>query len=115
MVRHRTAENAAEVLAETEFNRYYVRAVCRAAIDRDGEDVEVEVYRGKTVAVPRRQSEGAVGERLRAKDLLADLREHIPDNKLGVPGGFGSGVTARRVRKSARRGGSTAVTRPRRG
>ena len=114
-VRHRTPENAAEVLAETEFNRYYVRAVCRAAIDRDGEDAEVEVYRGRESSAPRPRSEDKVGDRLRAADLLADLRANIPANKLGVPGGFGSGVTVRLVRQPAGSDGSTALAQPHRG
>jgi hypothetical protein len=92
---HRTPENASQVLAETEFNRYYCRGVCRAALERDGEAAAVEVYRGKDVETPRPGSARLEGTTLPAAELLADLRTNIPGNKLGVPGGFGSGLTIR--------------------
>src|SRR5262245_17135744 len=48
-------ENAAQVLAEGEFNRYYIRALARRAIE-DGLH-EVIVVRAKPVAQPRQHSE----------------------------------------------------------
>jgi hypothetical protein len=92
---HRTPENASEVLAEGEFNRYYCRAVCRVAIERDGGDAVVEVYRGKDVTTPRPESKRLEGTTVKATELLADLRQHGATSKLGVPGGFGSGLTVR--------------------
>src|SRR5919109_3382002 len=53
-----TAENAAQVLAESEFNRYYIRALARRAIE-EGID-ELVVYRAKPVANPRPESEARV-------------------------------------------------------
>src|SRR5678809_1188639 len=50
-----TAENAAQVLAESEFNRYYIRALARRAIE-DGIQ-ELVVYRAKPVRNPRPESE----------------------------------------------------------
>ncbi len=46
-----TAENAAQVLAESEFNRYYIRALARRAIE-DGIP-ELVIYRAKPVTTPR--------------------------------------------------------------
>ena len=91
----RVPANAEQILAEGEFNRYYCRAVCRAAIDRDGDGAVVEVYRGKEVGTPRPGSERLDGTTVPAAALLADLRANGPAGTLGVPGGFGSGLTVR--------------------
>lgn len=63
---------AHETMGEGEFNRFYVRGVCRRAID---EGVEVEVYRAKVVRDPRPESERLIGARLDPAKLLADLRQ----------------------------------------
>ncbi len=59
-------------LAEAEFNRYYMRALARMAIQQ-GKD-QVEVFRAKEVKNPRPESESRVGTRLPAQALLDDLR-----------------------------------------
>jgi hypothetical protein len=85
---------AAETLAESEFNRYYIRAVCRRAIE-DSIPVVV-VYRAKPVAVPRPQSEEVLETTLEPGRLLEDLREHPGGpTELGVPGGPNSGLSVR--------------------
>ena len=88
---------AAETLAEGEFNRYYARGLCACVIAEGG--TEVEVMRGKQVAVPRPESQMLIGKRLPASRLLDDLRASIGvDTVLGLPPGPNSGLTVRRVR-----------------
>jgi hypothetical protein len=90
-----TPENAAQVLAESEFNRYYIRALARRAIE-DGIS-ELVIYRAKPVANPRPESEARVETTLSAEDLLEDLRAHPGDEPpvLGVPSGPNSGLSVR--------------------
>jgi hypothetical protein len=86
--------NAPEMLAEGEFNRFYIRAVCRRAVE-DGID-EVEVYRAKAVSNPRRESQAKLGTRVDAAALLDDLRTHPGvDTALGLPAGPNSGLSVR--------------------
>jgi hypothetical protein len=85
---------ADEMLAENEFNRYYIRGLCARAIN-EGID-QVEVYRGKEVAQPHPQSQAKIGQLISAQDLLDDLRHTIgTDTKLGIPSGPMSGLTVR--------------------
>jgi hypothetical protein len=86
--------NAAEVLAESEFNRFYIRALARRAIE-DG-IAELVVYRAKAVNRPRPESEALIETALDPHDLLVDLRLH-PDQPptLGVPAGPNSGLSVR--------------------
>ena len=50
---------AAKTLAEGEFNRFYIRAVCRHVLESGG--AEVEIYRAKRVEQPRPDLWGAFG------------------------------------------------------
>jgi DNA repair photolyase len=88
-------ENAAEVLSESEFNRYYIRALARRAIE-DGIQ-ELVIYRAKQVNSPRPESEALVETTIAPQDLLADLRSHPGDEppSLGVPSGPNSGLSVR--------------------
>jgi len=90
-----TAENAAQVLAESEFNRYYIRALARRAIE-DGIP-ELVVYRAKPVTTPRPESEARIETGLSPRELLEDLRSHTGDERpsLGVPSGPNSGLSVR--------------------
>jgi len=90
-----TAENAAQVLAESEFNRYYIRALARRALE-DGIP-ELVIYRAKPVSKPRPESESRVETTLAPADLLEDLRTHPGDEPpaLGVPSGPNSGLSVR--------------------
>jgi hypothetical protein len=86
--------NAAETIAESEFNRYYIRALSRRAIEEGIE--ELIVYRAKPVQEPRPESEALVETSVDPAVLLRDLRDHpgeVPD--LGIPGGPNSGITVR--------------------
>ena len=90
-----TPENAAEVLAESEFNRYYIRGLARRAIE-DG-ITDLIVYRAKPVQNPRPESEARVETSLSPQELLEDLRSHPGDEPptLGVPSGPNSGLSVR--------------------
>ena len=87
--------NAAEVVAESEFNRYYIRALCRRAI-QDGIE-HLIVYRAKPVGQPRPQSEALIENEVDPAELLEDLRRHTGDEApaLGIPAGPGSGLSVR--------------------
>jgi hypothetical protein len=84
--------NAPETLAEGEFNRFYIRAICAIALRRDRADVEV--YRAKDVINPRPESVSKVGSRVGAEVLLNDLRTSIGvESALGIPAGPNSGLS----------------------
>jgi hypothetical protein len=86
--------NAIEMLAEGEFNRFYLRGLCRRAIaNREG---PLAIYRAKSVSQPRAESERKIGTTVEPEPLLRDLREHIGvDLALGVPPGPNSGLSAK--------------------
>ena len=95
--------DAPVTLAEGEFNRFYVRAICMAAID-DGQ-ADVGVYRAKEVRQPRRASLMLDGTTLDAASLLIDLRNHQGvDTALGLPPGPNSGMSAHLLRGSGHLG-----------
>jgi len=86
--------NAHEMLGEGEFNRFYIRGVCRRAI-ADGIQ-EVEIYRAKDVTNPRSESQARIGQRISAAALLEDLQTHQGvDTALGLPAGPNSGLCAK--------------------
>ncbi len=86
--------NAHEMLAEGEFNRFYIRALCLRAIE-DG-IAEVTVYRAKAVQNPRSESERRIGQPVEVEALLHDLRTHPGvDTALGLPPGPNSGLSVR--------------------
>lgn len=88
------AATAAETLAENEFNRYYLRALCRRAME-DGVS-ELVIYRARAVREPRPQSEALIETTIAPEPLLEDLRSHTGENtELGVPGGPNSGISVR--------------------
>lgn len=85
---------AAQTLAEGEFNRFYVRALCARALK--GGAKEVEVYRAKDVSNARSESQAKIGMKVDAQKLLDDLREHQGmDTALGLPPGPNSGLTVK--------------------
>ncbi len=59
---------APETLAEGEFNRYYLRALCLRAA-QDGIE-ELEIYRAKAVASPRPDSEAKIGMPIGGKNVV---------------------------------------------
>lgn len=75
--------DAAVRFAGSEFNRFYIRGVCRAAV-ADG--VSVVVYRARPSANPRQRSEELIGARFDPADVLHDLRFRIGvEPRLGLP------------------------------
>jgi hypothetical protein len=87
------SSDAADMLAEGEFNRFYIRALCRRAIE---DDIEVViVHRAKVVENPRPESELKIGREIPARALLEDLRTNIGGlTKFGIPEP-GSGLSVR--------------------
>lgn len=89
----KVSSNAHETLANGEFNRFYIRGVCRKAIE---ESMEVEAYRAKTVSKPRADSASKIGMTYNPSKLLEDLRGNIGiDTSLGLPFGPNSGLSIR--------------------
>jgi hypothetical protein len=84
--------NAAEMIADDAFNRYYIRAICRRAL-AEGLD-QVIVYRAKPVDSPRSRSEELVETAVNPADLLEDLQTHTgEETEMGIPGGPNSGIS----------------------
>jgi hypothetical protein len=93
--------NAHEMLAEGEFNRFYIRGVCLRAIEEGA--FEVIVYRAKMAEHARAESEQKIGQRIAAEALLRDLRAHPGlDTALGLPPGPNSPSICRRELASLR-------------
>jgi len=65
-------DTAALTLAEGQFNRFYMAAICRRAIE-DG-DENVTVYRAIRREEPRPESRALEGKQRAAKSLLSELR-----------------------------------------
>lgn len=89
-------EMASRMLAEGDFNRYYMRGVCLRAIEEQRQ--VVEVYRARLSLEPRRESSELEGHRLDAKEVLDYLRgvtgNESPAARLGRPN---SGLSVRLV------------------
>ena len=67
----RVPSNAAQLFAEGEFNRFYIRGLCKRAID---ENLKLEIYRARVSQNPNPESEAIIGTIVNPKDLLIDLR-----------------------------------------
>jgi hypothetical protein len=86
--------NAPEMLAEGEFNRFYLRGLCLKAIQNNIPGLVI--YRAKPVSNPRSESESKIGTTVSPSALLNDLRTHVGvDTALGLPPGPNSGLSAR--------------------
>lgn len=91
---YRVPITAPETLAEGEFNRFYVRALCRRAI-KEGIP-RLEVYRAKNVREPRPESFQKIGLLMDPQVVLIDVRASPGvDTALGMPQGPNSGLTLR--------------------
>ncbi len=89
-----TPRNAADMIAESEFNRYYIRALCLRALE-DGVEALI-VYRARPSQNPRARSEELVETTVDPAALLEDLREHVGEPPaMGIPGGPNSGISVR--------------------
>lgn len=90
----RVPHNAHETFAEGEFNRFFVRGLCRRAL-AEGIN-ELEMYRANAVMNPRPQSQAMIGKRVDPEALLDDLRTHQGlEPALGLPPGPNSGLSVR--------------------
>ncbi len=67
--------NASTLLSQSEFNRFFIRALCLKAIN-DGIE-NVEIYRARESSWSRPESEAKIGTFVSAKELLEDLRSSI--------------------------------------
>jgi hypothetical protein len=89
--------NAAQTLAEGEFNRFYIRAVCRQALNM--KTGVVTAYRARYSENPRPESIAIDGRQYDAQALLNDLRENTTtdaiNTALGMPPGVNSGMSVR--------------------
>lgn len=84
--------NAATMIAEDAFNRYYIRALCQRAV-ADGLEAVI-VYRARPVQEPRASSEELVETAVSPAALLEDLRQHTGEQTdMGIPGGPNSGIS----------------------
>jgi len=85
---------APQTFGEGEFNRFYIRGLCRLCLDKGIQ--EIEIHRAKQVANPRAESEARIGKRIPCQKLLDDLHRNIGvDTALGVPAGPNSGLSVR--------------------
>ena len=89
-------EMAARMLAEGDFNRYYMRGVALRAIDEDRQ--VVEVYRARLSLEPRPESAELEGHRLPAREVLDYLRgQRVEDPSIVRLGRPNSGLSIRLV------------------
>jgi hypothetical protein len=87
---------AARMLAEGDFNRYYMRGVAARAIE-EGRQV-VEVYRARLSLEPRPESADVEGRRIAAREVLDHLRGPLSADPAVAPlGRTNSGLSVRLV------------------
>jgi hypothetical protein len=86
--------NAPDILAEREFNRFYLRGLCVRAIQ--GSIPKLIIYRAKPVSNPVPGSELKIGSAVSPQALLDDLRRNIGiDTFLGLSSESCSGLSAK--------------------
>lgn len=95
--RGHSSRTAAETLGFGEFGRFYARAVCRRALERGQNGVEV--YRARVPEVPRPDSQNKVGQILPATELLDELRRDPSEKKVFGICQPNSGLNVRLVRR----------------
>lgn len=86
-------ETANQTLAESEFNRFYIRALALRATSLGQ---KLTIYRARHSDNPRSESEMMIGKQVSADKLLNDLRNSIGvDTALGLPAGPNSGLSVK--------------------
>lgn len=68
----RVPDNAEEVQASGQFNRYYMLGLCQRAISEGKKNVEI--YRAKNSILPRQDSIILIGQQKNVRDLIEELR-----------------------------------------
>ncbi|HST07262.1 MAG TPA: hypothetical protein VLJ83_03785 [Gemmatimonadaceae bacterium] len=92
----RVPQMAARMLAEGDFNRYYMRGIALRAIE-EGRQI-LEVYRARLSMEPRPESAQLEGQRIPAAELLDHLRGPISvDPNVAPLGRTNSGLSVRLV------------------
>jgi len=87
---------AGRLLAEGDFNRFYMRGVARRAIDESRQIIEV--YRARLSIEPRPESAQLEGSRVPAAEVLDHLRGPLSPNPAVAPlGRTNSGLSVRLV------------------
>lgn len=93
-VNARVPETAAKTIAESNFSRFYLRALCRMALAKGISTVVG--YRAMDVERPRPGSQEKIGVAFDAETVLVDLRATMNgEPQHGMPPGVGSGILAR--------------------
>ncbi len=87
VIRARVPYSAAQTIAEGEFNRYYMRAVCLLALQGGG---TVEVYRAKAVKNPRPQED--------TLHSATEMLEHLRTSNISIAGSFPGPNSGRSLR-----------------
>ncbi|MGE5417764.1 MAG: hypothetical protein ACM3UZ_13585 [Acidobacteriota bacterium] len=96
ITKSRVPENAHEILAEREYNRYYARAVCRRA---DAVSAFVEIYKARQLEGLPPEVDSMVGKQLDPTHLLEALRKNKGfEPSIGLPSALFSGLSIRMVR-----------------
>jgi hypothetical protein len=92
----RVPHMAARLVAEGDFNRYYMRGVALRAIEVGGQILEI--YRARLSLEPRPESANVEGSRVPAAEVLAHLRGPISPNLAVAPlGRTNSGLSVKLV------------------
>ena len=86
-------ETANQTLAESEFNRFYIRGLALRAI---ASGQALTICRARHSDNPRIESEMMIGRQVSADELLNDLRNNIGvDTVFGLPPGPNSGLSVK--------------------
>jgi hypothetical protein len=92
----RVPHMAARLVAEGDFNRYYMRGVALRAIE-EGRQI-LEIYRARLSLEPRPESASVEGSRVPAGEVLAHLRGPLSPNLAVAPlGRTNSGLSVKLV------------------
>lgn len=83
--------DANTTFAQSEFNRFYCRAICLYALANP--QYSVRVYRARQSNKPRPESEAKIGRILDAATVLKDLRKHLATDVDFGPNEIGSGLS----------------------
>lgn len=93
MRQQRIPKNAGQLLCQSEFNKYYMRAVCVKAISQG--QAFVTVYRARPLRKPTLSSTAAIGKSINALELLECLRTGANTKSLGLPSHPNSGISVK--------------------